>query len=114
MFYVYGLALAKGLIYSGVANNIMFITSEIYSKFINSKDKLNKTIFGDAASATLISSQKGIYVIGDFCLGTDGDGVENLIIKNGGSRYKNKKGKNILRKKKTVLFFKPPRKSLSS
>ena len=33
--YVYGLALSKGLIISGIAKNILFITSETYSKFIN-------------------------------------------------------------------------------
>ena len=84
--YVYGLSLAKGLIVSKIATNVLFITSETYSKFINSKDKSNKTIFGDAATATLISSEKGLYRIGEFSLGTDGSGAENLIVKNGGIR----------------------------
>jgi 3-oxoacyl-[acyl-carrier-protein] synthase-3 len=33
--YVYGLALAKGLLVSGIAKNILLITSETYSKYIN-------------------------------------------------------------------------------
>ena len=44
--YVYGLALAKGLICAGIAKNILFITSETYSKHISPNDKSNKTIFG--------------------------------------------------------------------
>ncbi len=82
--YVYGLSLAKGLIAGGIANNVLLITAETYSKYINLKDKNNRTIFGDAASATLISTEKGICEIGDFVLGTDGSGAHNLIVKNGG------------------------------
>lgn len=84
--YIYGLALAKGLISSGIAKNILFITAETYSKFINADDKSNKTIFGDAASATLISTD-GFCAIEQFSLGTDGKGAGNLIVKEGGIRY---------------------------
>ena len=84
--YIYGLALAKGLISAGIAKNILFITSETYSKYINILDKSNRTIFGDGASATIISNS-GFAEILDFSLGTDGSGAENLIIKEGGSRF---------------------------
>lgn len=85
--YVYGLSLAKGLISGGMAKNVLLITSETYSKYIHPKDKSNKTIFGDAAAATLISAESGMFEIGDFIFGTDGSGAENLIVKNGGVRY---------------------------
>jgi 3-oxoacyl-[acyl-carrier-protein] synthase-3 len=80
--YVYGLSLAKGLIAAGIAKNILFITSETYSKHIHKKDFKNKTIFGDASSATLISTEGNIK-IGNFSLGTDGNGSDNLIVKTG-------------------------------
>ena len=83
--YVYGLAVAKGLITGNIAKNILLITSEAYSKFIHPKDKSNKTIFGDAAAATLISTD-GFAEILDFELGTDGKGAENLIVKNGATK----------------------------
>jgi 3-oxoacyl-[acyl-carrier-protein] synthase-3 len=86
--YVYGLAIAKGLIASKVASNILFITSETYSKFINDKDKSNRTIFGDAASATLITKEKGLCEIGDFELGSDGSGYDNLIVRGSGIKGK--------------------------
>ena len=88
--YVYGLGLAKGLIMSGQANNILFITAETYSKFIHPNDKGNKTIFGDAAAATLISSENGFAEILDFEYGTDGRGANNLIVKNGAIRNNSK------------------------
>jgi 3-oxoacyl-[acyl-carrier-protein] synthase-3 len=84
--FVYGLSLAKGLIAGGMATNVLLITSETYSKFIHPKDKSNKTIFGDAAAATLITLEEGFCSIGDFIFGTDGSGAENLIVKNGGIR----------------------------
>ena len=84
--HVYGLSLAKGLVLSGTSKNVLLITSETYTKYIHPKDKGSRTIFGDAATATLISSE-GFAVIGKFCLGTDGSGAENLIIKTGGSLH---------------------------
>lgn len=87
--YEYGLAVAKGLIESKIAKNVLFITSEAYNKHLHARDKGNRTIFGDAATATIISDS-GFAEIGDFVLGTDGSGAENLIIKTGGSAYPNK------------------------
>jgi 3-oxoacyl-[acyl-carrier-protein] synthase-3 len=80
--YIYGLSLAKGLVVSKVAKNVILVTAEMYSKHIHEKDKGNRSIFGDAASATLISDN-GMYRIGEFSLGSDGSGFENLIVKNG-------------------------------
>jgi len=86
--YVYGLSLAKGLIAGGIAKNILLLTAETYSKHLHPKDKGNRTIFGDAASASLISTE-GFAEIGNFSLGTDGQGAENLIVKKGGLRQPN-------------------------
>lgn len=83
--FVYGLSLAKGLIAAGIASNVLLITAETYSKHIHAKDKGNRTIFGDAAAATLISTD-GFAEIGNFSLGTDGKGANNLIVKRGGLR----------------------------
>lgn len=84
--YVYGLSLAKGLIAAGIAKNILFLTAETYSKYIHADDKSNLSIFGDAATATIIS-RDGFAEIGDFVLGTDGSGAENLIVKTGGAKF---------------------------
>lgn len=85
--YIYGLGVAKGLIESGQAKNILFLTADTYSRFINPLDKSVRTLFGDAASATLISATEGEdAVIGPFDYGTDGSGEPNLLVPTGGMR----------------------------
>lgn len=84
--YEYGLAVAKGLIISGVAKNILLLTAETYNKHLHPMDKGNRTIFGDGASATLVSSD-GFARIGDCVLGTDGSGYDRLILKTGAMRH---------------------------
>lgn len=87
--YEYGLALAKGLIMSGVSKNVLLLTAETYNKYLHNRDKGNRTIFGDGASATVISAE-GFAEIGQFSLGTDGSGANNLIVKTGASRQPKK------------------------
>lgn len=87
--FVYGLSLAKGLVLGGIAKNVLLLTSETYNKHLHPKDKSNRTIFGDAAAACLVSNE-GWAEIGNFSLGTDGSGAENLMVKTGGMRYKEK------------------------
>ena len=85
--YIYGLAIANGLITAGTANNVLLITSETYSKYINKGDKSTRTIFGDGAAASVISNN-GLFKIDSFNLGTDGSGKGLLIVPAGGARYK--------------------------
>lgn len=85
--YIYGLSLAASLVISGMATNVLLLTGETYSKYIRNEDVGNRTIFGDGASATLISTS-GFARIGKFVFGTDGSGFDNLILQNGGAKYK--------------------------
>ena len=82
---VYGMAMAKGLIAGGIARNVLLLTAETYQKYLHPSDKSNRSIFGDGAAACLISTE-GFAEIGEFCLGTDGSGAENLIVKTGAAR----------------------------
>lgn len=88
---IYGLALAKGLIISGSAKNVLLLTAETYNKYLHPSDKSNKSIFGDGAAACLIS-RDGFAEIGDFSFGTDGSGADNLIVKTGAARIKRSTG----------------------
>ena len=81
--YVYGLAMAKSFIRSNLAKNILLVTAESYSRYIHEGDMTNRAIFGDAATATLVDSNFA-NIIGEFNLGSDGAGAENLIVKDGG------------------------------
>lgn len=85
----YGLAIAKGLIVGKMAKNVLLLTAETYNKYIHSQDFGNRTIFGDGAAATIISTE-GDFKIGEFVFGTDGGGADKLIVRTGGHRYPNK------------------------
>lgn len=84
--YVYGLAVAKGLIETGLAKKILFITSSVYTKYINAKDKATRPLFGDGATATWIEGgdTEGLRA---FVFGSDGSRYDKLIIPVGGSRF---------------------------
>jgi 3-oxoacyl-[acyl-carrier-protein] synthase-3 len=82
--YVYGLSLAKGLIESQQAKNVLLITSEAYSRYINHGDKSVRSLFGDGATSTLLSNSEK-EALSSFVFGTDGSGFNNLIVPHGGS-----------------------------
>lgn len=86
--YIYGLSQAKGLIETGQASHVLLLTAETITKKIHPADKSNRAIFGDGATATLISDETNDgAVIGDFVFGTDGGGYSNIIIQHGGAVY---------------------------
>lgn len=85
--YVYSLGVAKGLIESGQAANVLVLTAETYSKFINRGDRSVRTLFGDAAAATLVTaSEASAPFLHSFVYGTDGAGADHLIVPAGGMR----------------------------
>lgn len=85
--YIYSLGYAKGLIETGQAENVLLITADTYTKLIHPDDKSIVTLFGDAASATLVcATDRSTPSIGPFVYGTDGGGANNLIVPNSGVR----------------------------
>ena len=84
--FVYSLGLAKGLIETNQANEILVITADTYSKYINDRDKSVKTLFGDAAVCTLIMGGADDEFISNPVYGTNGKGAKNLIVPDGGAR----------------------------
>ena len=85
--FVYGLALAKGLIETGSATKLLLITADTYTKFLHPSDFGVRAVFGDGAAATVISRANVDYEpIGPFVFGTDGTGAPQLIVPAGGMR----------------------------
>lgn len=82
--YVYGLFLAKSLIGSGNARNVLFVAGDTYSRLISPNDRGPYTLFGDGAAATIISA--GDDKIGAFELGSDGARADCFIVPAGGAR----------------------------
>jgi len=83
--FVYGLSLADGLIRAGSARRVLLITAETYSKYIHPEDRSLRTIFGDAAAATLVEAAEQPS-IGSFAYGTDGSAGNTLLVSTGGAR----------------------------
>src|ERR1017187_2777131 len=97
--FVYGLGLAKGLIETAQAKNVLLVTAETYSKYIHENDRSVRTIFGDGAAATLIQAvhtdeKTSDEPIGTFIYGTDGRGAKNLIVPDGGMRQRQSSSEN--------------------
>ena len=84
--YVYGLAVAKGLIETGLAKKILFLTSSVYNKYINVRDKSTRPLFGDGATATWLEGDDSAG-LSAFVFGSDGSRFDKLIIPVGGSKF---------------------------
>jgi len=85
--YVYCLGLAKGLIETGQAGNVIIVTADIYSRMLSPEDRDVRSIFGNAAAATLVRCFPGeAPLIGPFVYGTDGRGAKKPIAEGGAFR----------------------------
>lgn len=88
--FIYGLAVSRALIENGLAANVLLLTAETYSKIIHPTDRAVRTIFGDAATATLVRRVEADdscgAPIGPFVFGTDGSGADLVIVPAGGFR----------------------------
>ena len=84
--YIYALSVAKAYIESGMYNNILIVAAEKLSSIVDYKDRNTCILFGDGASACVVSSAKAGYVIENVSLGSDGKQSELLILPAGGSR----------------------------
>lgn len=82
--YVYGLLAAKGLVDNGY-KNVLLLNANTLTKTLHPKDRSSRFIFGDAASATLITFDEKAK-IGNCVVGTDSTGLEKIILRDGGCR----------------------------
>jgi len=83
--YIYGLSVASAYIESGLSENVLLVCSDTYTKYISPDDRTNRSIFSDAASATLVSKSVSKN-IGHFSFGTDGSGFDKLIVREGAAK----------------------------
>lgn len=94
--FVYSLLLAKSLILGDDFKKVLILTADTYSKFIDKNNISVSSIFGDAASATLV---EGLDIkdneILKFDLGTDGSGIKDLFLPNSGSVKDLEKNNNL-------------------
>lgn len=84
--YLYGLSIAKAFIEAGIYKNILLIASEKLSSIVNYQDRNTCVLFGDGASATVVSGEGRGLLISEICLGADGDEADLLKLPAGGCR----------------------------
>lgn len=84
--YLYALSIAKAYIESGIYKNILIVASDKMSSIVDYEDRNTCVLFGDGASAAIVSGEGAGLIIKDVCLGTDGEEAELLILPGGGSK----------------------------
>jgi 3-oxoacyl-[acyl-carrier-protein] synthase III len=83
--YSYGLATATAFVEAGVADTILLIGAEVFSRILDFSDRQTCVLFGDGAGATVIQASERPGIEGTV-LGADGTAAEILLMPAGGSR----------------------------
>jgi len=84
--YVYGLAIADGLIAAGTANRVLLATADTYSRLIHPKDRSARVLFGDGAAVTLVERCGNAEGFTSFELGSHGRKHTAFYVPAGGMR----------------------------
>ncbi len=86
--YIYALAIAKSFVETGLCKNVLLIASEKLSSVVDYTDRSTCILFGDGASACVVSSAEGKkgYAISSICLASDGEQSSLITIPTGGCR----------------------------
>ena len=84
--WVYGLAVANGVVASGMYDRVLVIGADLLTKVTNWTDRATCILFGDGAGAGIVAPvEEGTGLLA-FDLGSDGGGAESLKISAGGTR----------------------------
>lgn len=84
--FIYTLGIAHSLIQSQAAKNVLVVTADTYSKYINVNDRSTRVLFGDGGAASWVSgNENGQGVLG-LSYGTSGENYDKFIVPAGGCR----------------------------
>ncbi|WP_037077824.1 beta-ketoacyl-ACP synthase III [Pseudonocardia spinosispora] len=88
--FVYALAVADGLISTGVATSALVIGADTFSTILDPTDRTTRAIFGDGAGAVVLRAGAGDEpgALLGFDLGSDGTGHDLITVRAGGSRQR--------------------------
>ena len=103
--YPYGLWVASMIIQSGSAKRVLLVNSETASRLTHPDDRSTFLLFGDAGSVTALEATDSDDQWG-FSLHTDGEGLEDLIVRGGAFRdpHPEKEIDNYLSMKNANVF----------
>ena len=95
--YIYCLAMANAFVRAGMAKQILLVTADTYSKYINRKDRSTRVLFGDAAAVTIVKESNEKKGIIDIELGTFGSGYNKFWIPAGGLRLPKSESTSVVK-----------------
>ncbi|WP_435157122.1 beta-ketoacyl-ACP synthase III [Amycolatopsis sacchari] len=88
--FLYALATAGGLIAGGIANRVLVIGADVFSRLCDPEDRSTLPIFGDGAGAVVLragdADEPG--TLGPIDLHSDGELADLLIVPAGGARQR--------------------------
>lgn len=82
--YIYALTTAFTYLNLPSINRVLLLDGETFSKIVNSKDKTNALLYGDAGTATLLEKKEGNNF--NAILHTDGEGWASVNVPGGACR----------------------------
>lgn len=77
--WVYGISVAAGFMEANSIEEGLLITVDPYSKIIDADDRDTSLLFGDAASATILTCRSPTWRLGRSVFGTDGSQASSLM-----------------------------------
>ncbi|MFV0345817.1 MAG: beta-ketoacyl-ACP synthase III [Bacteroidales bacterium] len=86
--FIHALSVGHGYIQTGKYKKVIVVGADKMSSIINPKDRNTVIIFGDGAGAALLEPTYENVGIKDFAFKSEGEGLEHLLIKAGGSLNK--------------------------
>ena len=95
--YIYSLAMADAFVKAGMAKQILLVTADTYSKYINRKDRSTRVLFGDGAAVTIVKESNDKKGIIDIELGTSGSGYDKFWIPAGGLRLPKSESTSVVK-----------------
>jgi 3-oxoacyl-[acyl-carrier-protein] synthase-3 len=85
--WIYGLAVARGLIAAGTARRILVIGAETISRYVDWTDRATCVLFGDGAGAVVVERSEGASGVRSVVLRGDGTKSALLTVLGGGSKH---------------------------
>jgi 3-oxoacyl-[acyl-carrier-protein] synthase-3 len=73
--WLYGISVARGLVSSGVADNILVVSTEMQSQLLDKTDMGTYFLFGDGSGATVVSGSRQGHLIKSVLLRADSKGL---------------------------------------
>ncbi len=84
--FVYGLALARGLVAQRPGSLALVVAADVYSRILDFSDRRTAVLLGDGAGAAVVGAVPNGYGFVDFELGSRGDAHRLIRVEAGGSR----------------------------